>query len=83
MWSNQNGPRPVRDRQWPLGFPWLQARLKEKAEGGTTLAFFSAAVLEAAQHTRGAVSPAAGLLEHPEDFGATQAGVPASIWQLS
>ena len=32
------GPRPFRSRQFPLGFPWLSASKKQKADDGTKLA---------------------------------------------
>ena len=32
------GPRPIRSRQYPLGFPWLSQSNRRKAEEGTLLA---------------------------------------------
>eukprot|EP00974_Lingulodinium_polyedra_P045392 4352070-Lingulodinium_polyedra.AAC.1 len=36
-WANCAGPRPVRSRAHPLGFPWLEGRAREKAEQGNKL----------------------------------------------
>ena len=35
VWANRLGPKPVRSREFPFGFPWLKGDLKEKAELGT------------------------------------------------
>ena len=32
------GPRPIRSRQFPNGFPWLSQSNKQKADKGTKLA---------------------------------------------
>ncbi len=71
------GPRPIRNRQFPLGFPWLSPSDKQKADEGTHLAarawelFFLALDIGATY-----------LGELPEDLGATSTGVPASFWQM-
>ena len=64
VFANRNGPRPVRDLQWPDGFPWLEPHRRQDAEQGTKLVRLSLKALELAAatgHTR-------GLLEHPEDL---------------
>ena len=76
VWSNKLGPKPVRSRDFPHGFPWLVGDLKEKAHIGTTLVMRCIEVLEIAPPTT------ICLWEHPEDLGRTRNGVPASIWQL-
>ena len=76
VWSNKLGPRPVRSRDFPHGFPWLVGELKEKADIGTTLVMRCIEVLE--------IAPSATVCvwERPEDLGRARNGVPANIWQL-
>eukprot|EP00969_Alexandrium_andersonii_P331471 14650279-Alexandrium_andersonii.AAC.1 len=37
VWSNRCGPRPVRDRENPRGYPWLTGALKRKCEEANAL----------------------------------------------
>jgi hypothetical protein len=76
VWANRLGPKPVRSREFPFGFPWLKGDLKEKAELGTLLVMRCIETLE--------VAPAKTvcLWEHPEDLGRSRNGTPASVWQL-
>ncbi|CAE7262448.1 unnamed protein product [Symbiodinium sp. CCMP2456] len=73
--SNRSGPPPLRNSDWPEGFPWLSGTLKAKAEAGTMLVrrALSLATLASSENIP-------WLLEHPEFLGATDAGTPASIW---
>ena len=73
--ANRAGPPPLRNSDWPEGFPWLSGALKVKAETGTALVrrALSMAALASAEHIP-------WLIEHPEFLGATAAGTPASIW---
>ena len=71
------GPRPIRSRQFPNGFPWLSQANKQKADEGTTLAE-RAWDLYFLAHEIGATF----LGEFPEDLGLTSTGVPASFWQM-
>ena len=64
------GPRPIRSRQYPLGFPWLSQSNRQKAEEGTLLAV-RAWELYFLAHEIGATF----LGEFPEDLGATNTGV--------
>ncbi|CAE7367716.1 unnamed protein product [Symbiodinium natans] len=74
----QPGPKPLRSRLYPLGFPWLSNKLQMQADQGNQFVHFSFRICEAALEVR-----ADFLLEHPEDLGRTKGGhVPASIWQL-
>ena len=76
--SNRRGPRPVRNREWPWGFPWLERRLRDQCEQGNA---FVRMTLEGCQAATEA--GAWWLIEHPEDLGRTSTGdVPASIFQL-
>ena len=84
-WSRFPGPRPLRDHCYPLGFPWLKGKKKDKAAAGTGMALFAcrslAAALSCASPGHHWLPPRV-LLEHPEDLGATPKGRPASIWPL-
>ena len=74
----QPGPRPLRSRLYPLGFPWLSAEHRTVVEEANQFIFFSFKVCAAALS-----NSIPFLLEHPEDLGATASGhTPASIWQL-
>ena len=74
----QPGPKPVRSRLYPLGFPWLSDNLLELARQGNQFIDFFFQVCFATLDAR-----ADFLLEHPEDLGRTRSGhTPASIWQL-
>ena len=70
------GPRPIRSRQYPLGYPWLSQSNRQEAEEGALLAV-RAWELYFLAHEIGATY----LGEFPEDLGATSTGVPASFWQ--
>ena len=76
VWSNKIGPRPVRSRDFPHGFPWLKGELKEKAAIGSKLVLRCVEVLDIAPPYTVCV------WEHPEDLGRSRNGVPASVWQL-
>ena len=76
VWANRLGPKPVRSREFPFGFPWLKSDLKEKADLGTTLVLRCVETLEVAPHQT------ICLWEHPEDLGRARNGTPASVWQL-
>ena len=82
VWSNPQGPRPVRSHRYPLGFPWLSRADRAKAELGNCLALFAARVAAAACEASVKKHFVRFTLEHPEDLGATPRGSPASIWQL-
>ena len=70
------GPRPLRNRTWPKGFPWLSRHNKQIVEEANS---FIEQCLAACRF-----SAAAGgkfLLEHPEDLGLVEGEHPGSIWQ--
>lgn len=78
-WSNRRGPKPLRSRQFPDGFPWLSPKLKAKCELGNLLVNRA---LEAVALGRASPAKSRFLIEHPEDLGRTKTnGDPASIWQ--
>ncbi len=73
------GPQPVRDRNWPWGLPWLKPRDRDQVEQ------HNASLRRLFEHMEGCIRhyPSAPLIFlHPEDLGAADHGVPASIWQL-
>ena len=74
----QPGPRPLRSRLYPLGFPWLSDAHRTVVEQGNEFVSFSFRICTAALS-----NSIPFLLEHPEDLGTTSTGhMPASIWQL-
>ena len=74
----QPGPRPLRSRLYPLGFPWLSDAHRTVVEQGNEFVSFSFRICAAALS-----NSIPFLLEHPEDLGTTSTGhTPASIWQL-
>ena len=77
-WKTHPGPRPIRDRSYPYGFPWLRNADKRAVEQANS---FIDKSIEC--YLRGHRVGAWGLLEHPEDLGVCSNGrSPASIWQL-
>lgn len=68
------GPKPLRTRAWPRGFPWLNKRQVDEAN------FFVDQCIKAC----GSAANHNGFffLEHPEDLGAVGHEMPGSIWQL-
>ena len=70
------GPKPLRTKSWPKGFPWLSNANKLIV---TEANFFVEKCLEACE----CAASANGffVLEHPEDLGTVQGEQPGSIWQ--
>ena len=79
-WSEDPGPRPIRCRTHPRGFPWLRQRFRWKLETANLLIDFNWEVLRKV-HEISRTRPIIALMEHPEDLGATPKGVPATVWQ--
>ena len=84
LFSSQPGPRPIRDRMWPRGFPWLEPDKRLLADEANSLVDFAldvlAATLDAPRADVWRRTPA--WLEFPEDLGSAQRGSPASLWQF-
>ena len=83
--SSKPGPPPVRDLQWPNGFPWLSGAALARATEGNVLAEFAldclrAVIIARARHPDRHVH---GWLECPEDLGSTKKGYPASLRQMN
>jgi hypothetical protein len=77
-WSDSPGPKPLRSRRHPWGFPWLSGKALIKCNLGNS---FVKQTLEAANAAFDAGTQF--LVEHPEDLGVTSSGgEPASIWML-
>ena len=83
VYSNSQGPKPVRSREYPLGFPWASNKSRAKAEEGNILAFFAIAAMRAVAAAVKRGHQCIGFVEHPGDLGRSSLGVPASIWQFS
>ena len=84
--SNSWGPCPVRNRQWPRGFPWADGKFFEQALLGNLLVDVCFTICSLVcndprcPHVK-------SIWEHPEDLGAAWDAkgckvFPASIWQL-
>ena len=77
QYRQHGGPRPLRDFQFPHGFPWLSDSNKEKVKLADSLVEKSlqgcATVYEHGGHF---------FLEHPEQLGLTSGQIPACIWDL-
>ena len=78
-WANQLGPRPMRSREHPRGFPWLRGRRLSEARAANRLVDFTFQVAaRLVAHSDSALL----LREHPEDLGAVSGGSrPGTIWQ--
>ena len=70
------GPRPLRTKEWPRGFPWLSNANKQKVEEANFFVDRCLAACECAHNFDGFF-----LLEHPEDLGTIDDDHPGSIWQ--
>ena len=76
QWRRYPGPRPLRSRTWPKGFPWLSnvnAKIVNEANDFVLQCINACYVV--VQHDGWF------LLEHPEDLGIVDGEVPGSIWQ--
>ena len=85
VFQKDKGPKPIRDKQWPKGFPWLEKEARDRAEESNSLVDFSISILQAASVAKRPSSwrCTRSWLEFPEDLGRAPLGVPASIWQRS
>ena len=76
QWRRYPGPRPVRSRTWPKGFPWLSKQNADLvAEANEFVLQCINACYVCAQHGGWFLN------EHPEDLGVVYGEVPGSIWQ--
>ena len=70
------GPKPLRTRTWPRGFPWLSAANRSKVDEANTFVDRCIKACHIAAEAKGHF-----ILEHPEDLGTVQGEQPGSIWQ--
>ncbi|CAL1152593.1 unnamed protein product [Cladocopium goreaui] len=76
QWKKYPGPRPLRNRTWPKGFPWLSN------ENGKIVAEANEFIFRCLDACTIAVQFEGWYFwEHPEDLGLVQDEVPGSIWQ--
>ena len=76
QWRKYPGPRPLRNRTWPKGFPWLSNENAQIVEEANDF------ILQCVKACTIAVQSGGWYLwEHPEDLGLVQDEVPGSIWQ--
>ena len=84
--SNMWGPRPLRNRAWPRGFPWLEGKFQELARLGNVLVDFCFTICHLISTSQFPFRVKI-ICEHPEDLGSShdlmgRPVFPASIWQL-
>ena len=77
QYRRNGGPRPLRDRDFPHGYPWLSNENKQKVQLADDLIDKS---LEGCSTVLG--QGGHFFLEHPEQLGKTAGQIPASIWDL-
>lgn len=70
------GPRPLRSKTWPRGFPWLSNSNSLIVQEANR---FVDRCIEACQICR--ASAGHFLFEHPEDLGVVHGEHPGSVWQ--
>ncbi len=82
--ANFRGPPPIRDYNYPWGYPWVKKKFEIELDLGNILVKFTIEVVQVAMRCGGLFI----LVEHPEDLGSVireEDGAqlrPASIWQL-
>lgn len=84
--SNPWGPRPLRNKFWPRGFPWLEGHFLELARLGNVLVDFCFTICHVISGSKLEYLVKV-ICEHPEDLGCStnlqgKLIFPASIWQL-
>ena len=75
-WKTSPGPRPLRNFNWPRGFPWLTGSNLQLAQDHNYLVDQTIATAHKCFQCN-----ADFLIEHPEDLGACHGEWPAGIWQ--
>ena len=75
-WKTSPGPRPLRNFNWPRGFPWLTGSNLQLEQDHNYLVDQTIATAHKCFQCN-----ADFLIEHPEDLGACHGEWPASIWQ--
>ena len=78
LWRRHPGPRPLRSKEYPYGFPWASSINKQ------TLGQHNFFIIQCKRMAKTAVKAGKFYLwEHPEDLGKIQdtEDTPGSIWQ--
>ncbi len=76
QWLRHPGPRPLRNVNWPKGFPWLSSKNKAVVEEANSFIFRCISACLLCYQCGGKY-----FWEHPEDLGEVHSEHPASIWQ--
>ena len=77
--ANRTGPRPMRDKAHPWGFPWFTGRLLDKCNKANISIRRSFEAIKAGWYSK---AKTRYISEHPQDLEKRQNGeIPASIWQ--
>ena len=76
QWLRHPGPRPLRNINWPKGFPWLNSKNRAVVDEANNFIFRCVDACIQCHSSGGKF-----LWEHPEDLGEVQGEHPASIWQ--
>ena len=76
-WRTSGGPRPLRSHQYVLGFPWLSGKDRSTVEDAN---FSVLKTLEVCSLRHELSKPF--LFEHPEQLGAVNDFIPASVWDF-
>ncbi len=76
QWLRRPGPRPLRNVNWPKGFPWHSSKNKAVVEEANSFIFRCIAACLICHQSGGKY-----FWEHPEDLGEVHSEHPASIWQ--
>ena len=76
-WRTSGGPRPLRSHQYVLGFPWLSGNDRSTVEDAN---FSVLKTLEVCSLRHELSKPF--LFEHPEQLGAVNDFIPASVWDF-
>ena len=78
LWKRSPGPRPIRSKHYPYGFPWVSAANKQTL-GEHNFFIFQCKRMATTAFKAGKIY----LWEHPEDLGRVKDtdDAPGSIWQ--
>ncbi len=73
------GPKPLRDKQWPWGLPWLAPREQEQVDAANAeLRHIMRVIVAVLDRAPGAHI----MIFHPEQLGPARRGSPATVWDL-
>jgi hypothetical protein len=78
LFANRDGPRPLRDRRYPRGFPWMKKPQQRKQVALHNL--LHDRTREALREASNSPTQTDWLVEFPEDLGKHKFGTPATFW---